>query len=255
MAQTWCAATYEKNGRFVATLADGVFSLLDPKPGERILDLGCGDGVLSERIVRTGATVVGVDSSPDFVRASIERGIDARLGDGEHLPFRSEFDAVFSNAALHWMLDQDAVLSGVRSALRPGGRFVAEMGGHGNIAAIRAALRAAAAPFGIDAEAAGANVFFTPEEYRTLLERHGFKIQSISLVPRPTPLPTGLAGWIETFRRSLLDRLTAEQQQVVTARAQDLLRPILCDRAGIWHADYVRLRFRADLAAQRRPTA
>lgn len=249
MAQTWCAVAYEKNGRFVANLAEEVFALLDPQPGEHILDLGCGDGFLTQRIAQVGAITVGIDNAPDLIRAALARGVDAHLLNGEHLPFRNEFDAVFSNAALHWMLDQDAVLSGVRTSLRPAGRFVAEMGGHGNIAAIRTALRAAVAPFGLDAEAVGSNLFFTPNEYRALLERHGFKVQSIALVPRPTPLPTGLVGWIETFRRCLLDQLTPEQHQAVLAHTAELLTPILCDREGIWHADYVRLRFRATLAS------
>lgn len=249
MTQTWSAATYEQNGRFVADLAGDAVALLDPQPGERILDLGCGDGALSARIQQSQAIVIGVDSSPDMVRAAVVRGIDAHLLNGQSLPFRSEFDAVFSNAALHWMPDQDAVLSGVRTALRPGGRFVAEMGGHGNIAAIRTALRAVVAPLGLDAEAQGSNVFFTPTEYRELLERNGFHVTSIDLIPRPTPLPTGLAGWIETFRRSLLDQLTPEQQRAVIEDATELLSPILRDRAGQWHADYVRLRFRATTSA------
>lgn len=248
MAQTWSAATYEQNGRFVANLAGDVFALLDPQPGERTLDLGCGDGFLTTRITQAGSTVVGVDSAPDLVKTAISRGVDARLAEGACLPFRNEFDAVFSNAALHWMLDQDAVLSGVRAALRPAGRFVAEMGGHGNIAAIRTALKAVVAPFGLDAEAAGNTVFFTPDEYRAHLDRHGFRVESIALIPRPTLLPTGLSGWLTIFRRSLLDQLPPEQQQVVIAQTTDLLRPILCDRNGQWHADYVRLRFRASLA-------
>lgn len=248
MAQTWSAATYEQNGRFVANLADDVFALLHPQPGERILDLGCGDGFLTKRIARSGAIAVGIDSAPDLLRAALARGVDARLGSGEHLPFRNEFDAVFSNAALHWMFDQDAVLSGVRTSLRPAGRFVAEMGGHGNVAAVRTALRSAVAPFGLDAEAAGHNIFFTADEYRAILEQHGFHVQSIALVPRPTPLPSGVVGWVETFRRSLLDQLTPEQQQAVLAHIAELLKPILCDREGVWHADYVRLRFHATLA-------
>lgn len=260
MSQTWNAETYDRHGRFVATLASDVLNLLSPEPGERILDLGCGDGFLSEQIRRLGATVVGLDSSPDLVRAAVQRGLDARLGNGEQLLFQAEFDAVFSNAALHWMLKQPAVLTGVHRALRPGGRFIAEMGGHGNVAAIRTALRAVAATFGLAtelteaasateaakaSEAAESNVFFTAAEYRTLLEAHGFHVETIDLIPRPTPLPTGLSGWIQTFRRSLLDRLQPEEQRQLILQTTDLLRPILCDRSGQWHADYVRMRFHA----------
>jgi trans-aconitate methyltransferase len=249
MTQRWDAGAYARNGRFVATMAGEVFAWLAPVEGERILDLGCGDGALTERIQQAGARVVGVDSSPAMVEAARRRGVDAQVARGEDLPFRGEFDAVFSNAALHWIADQDAVLAGVRRALRPGGRFVAEMGGHGNIAAIRTALRALAGPYGIDAEAAGANVFFTPEEYRALLERNGFAVERIELAPRPTPLPGSVTAWLQTFRRGLLDRLTAKQAERLLQDAEDLLRPVLCDREGHWIADYVRLRFQATAIA------
>ena len=124
MQQTWDASLYAGNGRFVALLAETLVELLNPQPGERILDLGCGDGFLTRRIAESGATMVGVDSSPQMVAAAKQHGADARLASGESLPFDQEFDAVFSNAALHWMTDQDAVLRGVYRALKPGGRFV-----------------------------------------------------------------------------------------------------------------------------------
>jgi trans-aconitate methyltransferase len=243
--QRWNVSDYEKNGRFVATLAGDVVDLLAPKSGESILDLGCGDGVLTREIGRLGANVTGVDSSVGFVDAAIERGVRARLLDGEHLDFYSEFDAVFSNAALHWMLNQDAVLSGVRKALKPSGRFVAEMGGHGNIAAIRTALQSVMADHGVDAEKSAHNVFFTVDEYADLLRSHNFRVESISLIPRPTLLPTGIAGWLRTFRSSLFDSLGEDAKGMAVERVSELLRPILCTRDGKWFADYVRLRFRA----------
>lgn len=243
VAQIWSAADYEKNGRFVADLAGEVLAWLDPQPGGRVLDLGCGDGALTEHIAAAGAQVVGIDGSAEMVEAAGARGLDARLGSGEALCFTQEFDAVFSNAALHWMLDQNAVLRGVRAALKPGGRFVAEMGGHGNIAAIRTALRAACLQLSIDAEAAGANVFFTPEEYRGLLDRHGFGVERMVLAPRPTLLPTGMDGWLRTFRRSLLERVPEARREALIGEVVELLRPVLCDRSGQWFADYVRLRF------------
>ena len=140
--QRWSAERYAETAHFVPALGAPVLELLAPSPGERILDLGCGDGVLTEKIVSAGATVIAVDAGPDMVAAARARGIDARVMDGQKLTFTNEFDAVFSNAALHWMQDQQAVLAGVRRALKPGGRFVAEMGGHNNTAAIIVALSA-----------------------------------------------------------------------------------------------------------------
>lgn len=245
MPQTWTAAGYERHGRFVADLAGDVLAMLDARAEDHILDLGCGDGALTQRIRNTGAIVMGIDSSPELLQSARDKGLNVILCSGERLTFSSEYDAVFSNAALHWMLDQDAVLRGVRTALRPNGRFVAEMGGHGNIAAIRAALTVALEPFGVSAEGTGANVFFTAAEYTELLERHGFGVDVIELVARPTALPTGIDGWLRTFRRSSLDRLTDDERDAVITRVTDLLRPILCDRSGQWFADYVRLRFRA----------
>jgi trans-aconitate methyltransferase len=246
MQQPWSAQNYAENGRFVADLAGGVFELLNPQPGERILDLGCGDGALTKKLVEAGASVVGVDSSADMIGAARALGLDARKVPAEDLPFEGEFDAVFSNAALHWMHDHDAVLAGVARALKPGGRFVAEMGGHGNIAAIEVALRAVFARNGLQAEKLETNYFPTPAAYGARLERHGFRVEQIGLIPRPTALPaSGMRGWLETFRRGVLSGLSPENKETVLRETVDLLRPSLCDEAGNWTADYVRLRFLA----------
>ncbi|MBT9329730.1 class I SAM-dependent methyltransferase [Paracidobacterium acidisoli] len=244
--QTWNAAQYAQTGRFVADLAGGVFDLLDPQPGEHILDLGCGDGALTEKIAATGASVAGVDASPSMIAAAQARGLTARVLSAESLDYKEEFDAVFSNAALHWMRDQDAVLRGVRQALRPGGRFVAEFGGHGNIAAVRVALRAALGHQELNAEEAEHNYFPTAESYAARLERNGFRVESIGLIARPTLLPvSGMRGWLETFRRGVLDRLPEQERERVLLESVELLRPVLCDDRGQWTADYVRLRFKA----------
>jgi trans-aconitate methyltransferase len=245
MQQTWDASLYAGNGRFVAQLAESLVEVLRPRPGERILDLGCGDGFLTRRIAESGATVVGVDSSPQMIAAAKERGADARYASGEALPFDGEFDAVFSNAALHWMRDQDAVLQGVHRALKPGGRFVAECGGQGNIAAIRVALLAVLTALGIPAECIENNRFFSCADYRARLEDHGFLVEEITLTPRPTPLPSGMAAWLETFRRSVIEQLPAEARPAAIEQIVTLLKPVLCDREGHWTADYVRLRFLA----------
>jgi len=244
--QTWNAAQYAHNGRFVADLAGGVVDLLNPKANERILDLGCGDGTLTAKIAAMGTKVIGVDSSEAMVAAAQSQGVDARVVSGDGLDFDHEFDAVFSNAALHWMRDQDTVLAGVHRALKPGGRFVAEMGGHGNIAAIQVALSAVFAKFGVDAIHYGQNYFPTPASYESRLGHHGFDVRYIELIPRPTPLPkSGMRGWLETFRRGLFEQLPASERETALNDTVQLLKPVLCDDLGNWKADYVRLRFLA----------
>jgi trans-aconitate methyltransferase len=243
--QAWDAAAYAKTGRFVADLGGPVVELLAPQAGEAILDLGCGDGALTEKIAAVGAVVTGIDASHAMVLAARARGLTVVEGSGEALEFDAEFDAVFSNAALHWMPRAEAVIAGVRRALRPGGRFVAEMGGHGNIAAIRTALQAVLLPRGIDAEAVAASFYPSPAHYRRLLEAGGFRVRSIELIPRPTPLPAGMEGWLNTFRNGVLDLLPAEERAKAVAETVALLRPMLCDGDGNWTADYVRLRFDA----------
>ncbi|MDP9038286.1 MAG: methyltransferase domain-containing protein [Acidobacteriota bacterium] len=244
--QSWNAAEYAAHGRFVADLADGVVELLGLRPGERVLDLGCGDGALTERLRADGADVVGLDASAEMVRAARVRGLTVELGSAESLGYVGEFDAVFSNASLHWIRNQAAVLAGVHRALRPGGRFVAEMGGMGNIAAIRTALRCVLAGYGVDAEESAGSFFPSPAEYRRLLEAAGFRVRSIHLIPRPTALPAGMEGWLETFRNGVLDRVGVENRAEAVRQTVELLRPILADAEGNWTADYVRLRFFAE---------
>ncbi len=213
-----------------------------------MLDLGCGDGALTERLVAHGCEVVGEDAGEDMVRAAKARGLDARVADGHALAFDREFDAVFSNAALHWMRrNPDAVVAGVARALRPGGRFVGEFGGHGNVAAVVTALLAVLARRGVDGRAAHPWYFPTPDSYRARLEAHGFRVEAIELIPRPTPLPTGMEGWLETFAAPFLRALPEAERAAAAGEAVGLLAPSLRDERGGWTADYVRLRFRAVL--------
>jgi trans-aconitate methyltransferase len=148
---------------------------------------------------------------------------------------------------LHWIRDQDAVLRGVSRALVPGGRFAAEFGGHGCVAAIVVALVAVLERRGIDGSAAIPWTFPTVHEYTELLERHGFAIDTIALVPRPTPLPTDMRGWLETFAKPFWSGLEERDRPALLDETVRLLRPVLCDRSGRWTADYVRLRFLARL--------
>jgi len=242
--QLWSAGSYDTHARFVSDLASGVVDWLAPVAGERILDLGCGDGVLTAEIAAKGAHVTGVDSSEAFIAAAQARGLDARLMDGQALDFTAEFDAVFSNAALHWMTKAEAVAAGVRRALKPSGRFVAEFGGHGNVAAIVTALRAVGMRRGGDLALAHPWYFPSPEEYQQLLEKAGFSVKRIALIPRPVVLKTGIAEWLKLFRTPFFDQFGAEAADAL-AETVELLRPSLCDAAGNWTADYVRLRVEA----------
>lgn len=247
-AQTWSARGYAENAAFVPAYGGAVVDLLAPRPGEQVLDLGCGDGALTLQIARRGARVLGVDSSAELLAQANARGLETRRMDGQALSFSAEFDAVFSNAALHWMGDHDAVVEGVRRALKPGGRFVGEFGGHGNVAAIVTALVAALDRHGIDGAARVPWRFPTAEKWRDRLERHGFRVEVAVLIPRPTPLPTGIEGWLATFANPFVADLASAERQAVLALAGRLLTPALRTSEGHWTADYVRLRFAAILA-------
>ncbi len=242
--QDWSAESYATNARFVADLGGAVLDLLAPQPDERILDLGCGDGALTKRLVEAGASVVGVDGSRDMVRAAQVRGLDARVVDGQRLDFDGEFDAVFSNAALHWMPDGAAVIAGVFRALKPGGRFVGEFGGHGNVASIVTALNAALTARGLDASRLR-RWYPTAERYAAMLTEGGFTVEHAWLIPRPTPLPTGMSGWLSTFADPFLADLPDLDRAKLMEEVVALLAPALRTDTGEWIADYVRLRFRA----------
>src|SRR5262245_28881259 len=243
--QTWDPDVYAKNARFVSDLGSPVLELLSPQPGERILDLGCGDGVLTKKLVDIGCVVVGVDSSAPQVEATKRLGLDAYVMNGEDLPFRDEFDAVFSNAVLHWIKRADLMIAGVDRSLRPGGRFVAECGGHGCINRIRTALVEALDRRGIDGESRVPWYFPTPGDYATRLERAGFRVNSIALIPRPTPLPGAITGFLETFGLSFLEGLSGRDRGEFLQEVRAVLEPQLVNDAGVWIADYVRLRFAA----------
>lgn len=243
----WSARDYAANARFVSDLGGPVMELLDPKPGERILDLGCGDGALTEAIRAAGAEVRGVDASPDMVAAAKGRGLEAEVADAHALPFESEFEAVFSNAALHWMTDPDAVFAGVARALVPGGRFAAEQGGHSNVAAIRTALVAVLAEEGLDTTLHEIWSFPTPAEQTARLKRAGFEVESMELIPRPTPVTAGMEAWLATLAAPALALLPEARREAAKARVAALAAPALRDEAGNWTADYMRLRFLARL--------
>jgi trans-aconitate methyltransferase len=227
MPKEWDAGLYESGFQFVWKYGAGVVSLLDPKPGERILDLGCGTGHLTAEIAGAGASVLGIDASPAMVAQARQNFPKLAFQLVDAAGFRTEqpFDAVFSNAALHWMPNAGEVAAAVARALKPGGRFVAEMGGKGNIAAISRAIRSSIH-----------NYFPSISEYSAVLERNGFEVTQMVLFDRPTPLDggeNGLREWIQTFRGD-------NTRPVEEVEAE--LRPLLF-QDGRWVADYRRLRF------------
>ena len=246
-ANRWSAADYAKNAAFVPRLGDAVLQLLDPKPGEFILDVGCGDGVLTARIVEAGARVIGLDSSGEMVEAARARGIDAFVADAEAMDVErfGAFDAVFSNAALHWMLDPDAVACGIFKALRNGGRFVGEMGGEGNLLTLRTALREDVTARGYAMPDTDPSWYAGIDEFTRLYLTTGFCDIKAELIPRPTPLPGGAADWVKTFRAGVMDvaMVPEWERDDIAAAVEARVAPVLRQPDGSWNADYVRLRF------------
>jgi trans-aconitate methyltransferase len=246
-AQTWNSERYAENARFVTDLGVPVLALLAPRPEEHILDLGCGDGVLTKKIADRGCKVVGVDSSPALIACAKTLGLEVIEKNASDLDFDGSFDAVFSNAALHWMKDADAVIGRVAHALRPKGRFVAEMGGHGCVKTILSALIDELDGRGYDGRAANPWYFPTMEDYGARLVAAGFDVRYIELIPRPTPLPGDVMGWLTTFSGCFTAVLPHSERENYLECVRQRIKPQLCDANGNWNADYVRLRFEAHL--------
>jgi SAM-dependent methyltransferase len=211
--------------------------LLDPKPGERILDVGCGDGVLTKKIAERGAQVTGIDNSLDMISAARAKGVDALAVDSADMHFDAEFDAAFSNAALHWMLDKEAVAAGIFRALKAGGRFAGEMGGEGNLRKLREALDDELVIRGYAPPVEASNWYASADDFANVYEAAGFDHIDARLIDRPTPLEHGIAAWVTTFRKGWLDRAGVPEEE----RAE--IGAAVADRIHSNVADYVRLRF------------
>lgn len=246
--QQWDAAAYGRSFGFVAQLAEDLVGLLDPRPGERIVDLGCGTGTLAAGIAARGADVLGIDADPAMIEAAraAHPGLRFEVVSAYDFTTDTPLDAVFSNAALHWMTRPEDVLRRVAAALRPGGRFVAEMGGGRNTELVSAAIRDALARRGIPPERQPRPWYFpTPAEYATLLERHGFEVRALWHFERFTRLAPGdhaLADWLTMFASPFTGGLTPEDAATFRREVEDATRHALYVD-GRWHVDYRRLRF------------
>ena len=233
----WDVADYAKVGAFVAELGGAALDLLDPQPGERILDVGCGEGTLTRKIIERGATVLGIDNSPEMIAGARATGVDAVQLAAEDMQFFAEFDAAFSNATLHWVLQKEQAARAIFRALKPAGRFAGAMGGEGNLTKLREALDDELIIRGYVPPVEASNWYSSPEEFAAVYEAAGFREVDARLIERPTPIEHGVAAWVATFRKGWLDRAgvpEGERSEIAAAVA---------DRVDSNTADYVRLRF------------
>jgi trans-aconitate methyltransferase len=246
----WDAQLYDSKHSFVSQFGTGLVDLLSPKPGECILDLGCGTGHLTNKIATFGAEVVGIDSASTMIEQARHHYPDLRfeVADAIDLQFQEQFDAVFSNAVLHWIREPEKVIASIQRALKPGGRFIAEFGGKGNVNAVLRTIYNAMQAVGYPVDEA-MNPWYFPSigEYGTLLEQHGLELTFASLFERPTLLDDGDKGmqnWLKMFGNSFLQILPADKQTEVLVNIDNQLRPTLYQE-GSWFADYKRIRVMA----------
>lgn len=243
-SQEWNADEYSEHAAFVAELAVDVLELLAASKGERILDLGCGDGRLTKFLQEQGCEMFGIDGSPEMIEKTQQLGLACAVMDGHSLSFNSEFDAVFSNAALHWMTRPKDVVVGMYAALKPGGRMVVEFGGKGNTHKIMTAISETLAESG---EPDYELPWYFPDEeaYSSILNEAGFAVEQIELVNRPTPLESGMRKWLELFTSGITADMDKEARLAFQDSVCTKLRPELFDLEQGWWADYVRLRVKA----------
>jgi trans-aconitate 2-methyltransferase len=244
----WDPELYEARHGFVWKFGEDLVEFLNPQKGERILDLGCGPGQLSSKIAELGAEVTGLDASPAMIGQARQNYPRLRfvLQEASSMEFQHEFDAVFSNAALHWMLDAQGVAEAISKALRKGGRLMAEMGGKGNIRQIERAIQAVLPRYYSDGIPPTRTYFPAVGEYASLLEANGLEVRTGRLFDRPTPLEgeDGMANWIKQFKWYYLEDLPVSQREKALAEVVEELRPVLRNADG-WYVDYRRLRIHA----------
>lgn len=240
----WNASRYNKHANFVSDLAYPLLELLDPKEDEDILDLGCGDGTLAVEISKFNSKVIGVDLSEDMVKKAKEKGIEAYVSSAIDLPYTNKFDAVFSNAVLHWVKNGDEALKNVSKCLKPKGRFIAEFGGYGNIEFLIEAMKEVFYSHEEFGEFKNPWYFPSDTEYKKLLQNNGFFVKHIELIPRPTKIDD-ISHWIDIFANGITSYLNATQKSQFKEEVREILKPKIYSKSDGWVADYVRLRLKA----------
>lgn len=246
--QRWDSSLYDAAHSYVWRYGEGILGILEAQPGERILDLGSGTGHLTARIAEAGATVIGLDASLDMVEQArqLYPSIDFIHGDASDFTFNEPFDAVFSNATLHWVKQAEDAIESIAIALKRGGRFIAEFGGRGNVKGVIGALQAARDALGHELVIGDAYPWFFPgiAQYSTMLERHGLEVTMAQLFDRPTPQDDGEAGlrsWYRMFASAFVQDLSEADREAVITEAERRAREKYF-RSGTWYADYRRLR-------------
>jgi 2-isopropylmalate synthase len=240
----WNPNAYNTHAHFVSEMALPVVDLLDPQPGEAILDLGCGEGTLGLAIAQRGADVFGIDISTEMIEQARRNGLKSEEMSVTEMAYIEQFDAIFSNAMLHWVRQSETAVAKIVQALKPGGRFVAEFGAAGNIHAIVEAMREtfeANPEYGVFENPW---YFPTPKAYAQLLQRYGMEVEYIERIPRPTPIDD-IANWLIVFTNGITKNLSTEQSEDFRRTVRDKLRPTLYSDKDRWVADYVRLRVKA----------
>lgn len=237
----WNVEQYQQLLSSVPGAGKILIELLAPVPGERVLDIGCGDGSITEKILRHGCEVIGVDASMKMVTAASKRGIDARYMDARYLTFDNEFDAVFSHAALHWIKDTELAIGAIAKALKANGRFVAECGVIGNISLIESALILVLNEMGYDGQQLNPWHHISPNAYRILFTHYGLVVELLRVTPCMVALPRGMREWLQTFVAPFLSAVPLSEHETTFEKVENRLRPVLMDQNGVWHVDYVRM--------------
>lgn len=243
-SNTWDAENYNKHAGFVSNLAMPVIDLLAPQENENILDLGCGEGTLAVEIEKFNAKVIALDLSADMVKKTKAKGIEAYVMSATQLQFGNEFDAVFSNAVLHWVKDSKTAINKIHTALKDNGRFIAEFGGYENIKYLIDTMQEVFSNHPEYGQFNNPWYFPKETEYKKLLENNGFHVEYIELIPRPTKIDD-ITNWLDIFANGIIAHLTQEQQKQFKEEVREILKPKIYSQQDGWVADYVRLRLKA----------